>query len=366
MENGVSRTKFLNALGNGNATESGQISRLARYINLVCPIASEEQKKRLAGLFTAPFEETCIQRSLLKDASGRGLLFPSEICLLKGKQKTGKSHAAIALAASVLGCKDFGYTATEPENAKVIYFDTEQSRKTVVLLHKKVYALLGWDTEQPRGNFAAVSLRVGEGADLPTWRQKQIEEICGLLSPTFVIVDGLVDVVPGCSFNDVEKSSEAVSFLLNLASKFDCTVATILHTNKADENSRGHAGSICEQKAAEIWQIEKKKGDIFQLSQVLSRFAPVEGFSFTLDKEGLPRPKARQKAPEGPDELQILALAVLQREEKLSYSLLRDRIQAVEGCKETKAKDLINALISSGKVAKDATKNGKSSYYRVV
>jgi len=76
--------------------------------------------------------------------------------------------------------------------------------------------------------------------------------------------------------------------------------------------------------------------------------------------------KARQKAPEGPDELQILALAVLQREEKLSYSLLRDRIQAVEGCKETKAKDLINALISSGKVAKDATKNGKSSYYRVV
>jgi hypothetical protein len=95
----------------------------------------------------------------------------------------------------------------------------------------------------------------------------------------FVFLDGVVDLCQ--AFNDEEKSRAVVRQLEAHAEKYGAAILGLIHTNKYNDEARGHLGAIMQQKSAEIYQVNKE-GNTAQVTQPFSRFAPVPAFSFTF------------------------------------------------------------------------------------
>ena len=133
------------------------------------------------------------------------------------------------------------------------------------------------------GRVRAYSLREMDVSE----RLSFVERVSQEHSPTAVFVDGIADTIP--DFNDIEQSQEAIQRMMAMSARLHCAVIFILHTNKADNNMKGHLGTLATQKCADVFQVEKK-GNIFHVSESESRNLPIKDFKFTIDDNGIPQP----------------------------------------------------------------------------
>ena len=118
-------------------------------------------------------------------------------------------------------------------------------------------------------------------------RMKYIEQRIIDHKPNAVFIDGIADLLS--DFNDIAQSQEAIQNMMTLSSKYKTAVFFVLHTNKSDNNMKGHLGTLATQKCADVFQVEKK-GNIFHVSESESRNLPIKDFKFTIDDNGIPQP----------------------------------------------------------------------------
>ena len=202
-----------------------------------------------------------------------GLIARANLHTLQGQKKAGKSAAGLALIVAAIKGEFIGITPSR-ENLAVLWIDTEQDKNTLRQKAKAVLSMAGRET-MPE-SLKIVTLRgYGSPADALAATLQAIAENAA----DFVFLDGVVDLCQ--AFNDEEKSRAVVRQLEAHAEKYGAAILGLIHTNKYNDEARGHLGAIMQQKSAEIYQVNKE-GNTAQVTQPFSRFAPVPPFSFTF------------------------------------------------------------------------------------
>ena len=206
----------------------------------------------------------------------------SDVSSTKGKAKNGKSYLESIFIASSLGYQGMNIHTLYPD-AIAVYFDTEQNPRNTARIAKRVHILLGWDVKSNNDRFRAYSLR-----SMPMdERLPYIEKIIAKIKPDLVVIDGIADLIN--DFNNIEESSKIIDAIMKISTQYNCHVNCVLHTNKslADNNMKGHLGTLLLQKSSDVYEVEKK-GDTFNVTETDSRNLPIEDFSFSLDGNGIP------------------------------------------------------------------------------
>lgn len=202
-----------------------------------------------------------------------GLIARANLHTLQGTKKAGKSAAGLALIVAALKGEFIELTPSRPD-LSILWIDTEQDRNTLRQKARAVLAMAGLQAMPERVKI--VTLRgYGSPEDLLAATLQAIADNAA----DFVFLDGVVDLCQ--AFNDEEKSREVVRQLEAYAEQYGAAILGLIHTNKRDNEARGHLGAIMQQKSAEIYQVNKD-GDTARVSQPFSRFAPVPDFSFTF------------------------------------------------------------------------------------
>lgn len=207
------------------------------------------------------------------------------ISLWIGKAKQGKTFAlTMALAAAETGewlMNKLKITLPE-QNKSIILFDTEQSRYHVQRVIKRIAKLS--EISEPI-NLTAYGLR----KYTPAERLELIEyAIYNSENLGFVVIDGIRDLIT--SINDEEQSSMISSKLLRWSEELNIHIAVVLHTNKADNNARGHLGTELTNKSESVISIgrDTEIQDQMIIKPEYCRSREFLPFGFKIDDYGNP------------------------------------------------------------------------------
>lgn len=256
---------------------------------LLRPEVTDDNVEQLLGLaYINPTEELQAPAVCLEVKQETG---PAIICtlgnfsLIIGKAKSRKTFfITIALAAAVRndGVLNTFCGSLPSDQARVLYFDTEQGKYHVQKAVKRVLTLS--ETQQPE-NFRAYGLRRFSPADRLRLIEHAIQHTPNL---GFVVIDGIRDLVS--SINDEELATMMASRLLKWSEEYKIHILCVLHQNKGDNNARGHLGTELQNKAESVLSITKSSEDkeISIVEAEYCREKEFEPFAFSIDENGLP------------------------------------------------------------------------------
>lgn len=200
------------------------------------------------------------------------------ILVMQGKAKAFKSFAVSGIV-SAIEDDCLGFTMTEGVE-KILYIDTEQASSHVKKVLIRIYRLCGWSQEHDNEKITMLAIREFNASE----RLEVIKEAINDLRPDIVVIDGIRDLL--ADFNDVKESSRIINELMIITTTYNCGIITVIHTNKADNNARGHLGSELYNKAETVLQVANKDGTA-SVKPHHSRNIEIEPFSFRV-VDGLP------------------------------------------------------------------------------
>ena len=188
----------------------------------------------------------------------------------KGREKMGKSAAGIMLIVAALGGS---FLDLQPQRGdlSVLWIDCEQDRATLRKRAKAALQMAGQASTIDR--LKICTLKATEPAQRLETALNAIKET----QADFVFLDGAVDLCE--DFNDNKAAAKVVDALLKATDEANCSILSVIHTNKKDDEARGHLGTILQQKSSEIYEVSKA-GDIARVRQELCRFAAVPDIAF--------------------------------------------------------------------------------------
>ena len=223
-----------------------------------------------------------------------------DMIIITGKAKSGKTSFVVIICASILGCCDF----CEPlkPDAKILYFDTEQSADDSFAVRDNVHELMGWDKNErnPRFrfyNFRDAEITTEDGSYrlmTPHEIAETIENEIDLMRPDAVILDGCTDLMEE-GINDVAESTAIVRKLLHICSKYNIALITVVHENEGEGSTspRGHVGRELVRKCNSVISVTKcgTEGDYYYtVKNPTCRHKNFETWSFRLNDDKLPYP----------------------------------------------------------------------------
>lgn len=277
---------------------------------------------------------------------GTGTLPRGDLQAIKAKSKNGKSFLCAILIASVMGCDRFKFEAVE-QGATVLYFDTEQNKRNTAALAKRVYSLMGWNTDHNEARFKAFSLRSKTISERLPIVVRQVEKN----KPTAAFVDGVADLLE--DFNDVEQSNRLINTLMRLSADTDTAIVCVLHTNKRkeDTNMKGHLGTILLQKASDVFEVEKDKSTFF-VTETDCRNIAISDFAFAIDESGVPTiaPDGKTTQAEQKEENKVFEVVGIMTEvfektdaakQGINYNDLKEAYKVYGTCSDGTAKERI-------------------------
>ena len=276
------------------------------------------------------------------------------IQVVKGREKTGKSAFGIALIVSALSG---GFLGLEPTRGdlKVLWIDTEQDKGTLRERAKSALSMASEDTHCDR--LSVVPLKGEATGDRLELTLQAIREV----RPDFVFLDGVVDLCEDS--NDNKESRKVVEGLVRITEECECAILGVLHTNKKDDEARGHLGTIAQQKGSEIYEMKKSNTGAATVEQSLSRFAssrPITfmfGDNFTLTSaEGEPTDDDKRK-----DELSNLFMKIFDGHDKIRKCDLIKKLILYDGRSKSTAKRAIEDAERLNVIIKESV--GNSVYY---
>lgn len=271
---------------------------------------------------------------------------------IKAKAKQGKTHSILCLMIGILK-GSFLNIKSNIDFPKICYFATEEHKRSVAMLAKKVHRACELEDNTNNDAFLVYSLRSDAVDDRVTYIKAKTEQE----HPDIIFIDGVRDLVR--DFNNIEESNRIIQFLMQLSEQQDCAVVCVLHTNKAasDNSMRGHLGTELLNKCSDVLEV-RKEGDIFRVEETDCRNMPTGEWAFSLDDNKIPvavvvepqTTKAEQRIMAMQENFQhILAINKV-----LSYTQLVVEYQEVAGVKEPTAKKHISEALKNCLIRKGA------------
>ena len=184
-----------------------------------------------------------------------------------------------------------------------------------------------------------------------------------------VIIDGISDLVS--SINDEEQATIAMNMLMRLSADYNVHIMTVLHTNKDNNNARGHLGTYFQNKAETVFCISRDSNekDVSNVVATHSRDLDILDFSIRITEDGLPTIdddfKASKTSKKGlkldlKDAIlyEIIEMAFNEN----TYLTYKDLWQKIQFCYEVKLADSLGEnkakiLLTKGKDLGYITKN---------
>lgn len=314
---------------------------------------------------------TCL--SLVGDTHDGVISTLGNFSLIIGKAKSKKTFSlslflSALVANKTLSGKFKGYL---PDGkTRVVFFDTEQSRKHVQRFYHRVCRLLG--IENPV-NFETYCLRKHSP-------QERLEIIEYFISTEpdlgFVAIDGIRDLVT--SINDEEEATKIASCLLRWTEEKNIHVVTVLHQNKRDENARGHLGTELVNKAETVLSVSLDPQDrkISIVEPEFCRDREPDIFAFTVNENGLPelvgdwkRPETKSKKTMAPNEISedyhkdILKEIFKDLGKEVKGSELLDRIKTLFEIGDSRAKEFRTHYLSKKWIERTGHPNSPKAVY---
>lgn len=168
----------------------------------------------------------------------------------------------------------------------VLHFDTEQGKYHAQRVFKRV---IDMNDDADVGCYHTFGLRaIGYKTRLKFieyYMQKVVDEgnEVGL-----VVIDGIADLVS--DVNNLEESNMCVQKIMELSSRFNCHIVTVIHSNFGSDKPTGHLGSFCEKKCESQIALEKNtvNDGWITVSCKRSRGFSFETFSFKVNEIGFP------------------------------------------------------------------------------
>ena len=240
-------------------------------------LLTEKRYRRLGLVSIHDVEEEEIPLLTVADGTDKvNLLTEGSLTIICGPAKTGKSTFEALLIATMLkgklGCME------RQKVCKVGYIDTEQRKASTIKLYHTILDLAGMPEENDYDKLQVYNQR----KFLKDEKFDALEEICQNCQDGVLVVDNAVDYVS--NFNEPEQSQDFVVKLMAYSAKYNVALVVAIHTNKGNENLRGHLGTILEQKADHILQIEKELND-FKVSTKNARGLAIPEFKFWYDED---------------------------------------------------------------------------------
>jgi hypothetical protein len=204
-----------------------------------------------------------------------------DISTLKGAAKARKSFAGNVFMSALLS-EDFvlgQFKTNLPKGSeRVIYFDTEQSKRDVNLAHRAIRQQLGVEPT----NLDVYSLKRYNPAQRIKYLQEIIKRTPNL---GFVFIDGVRDLV--LSINSEDETSIVMGVLMTLVDVYNIHIMCVIHTNKNDNNARGHLGGELKNKSSTVFEVavDQYNDNISTVKAEVSRRFPMEDFSFKVEND---------------------------------------------------------------------------------
>ena len=195
--------------------------------------------------------------------------------VVKGRPKTGKTTALVWIIAALLGCPDLPYVGSMPAIDHVLWADTEQSRVHIALIRNRVGRLMSGELSW-NSRLTLVSLRPYS----PHARLRLIEHLVQINSTVRVLViDNIADLT--ISILDDVEAGELMRRLFRLIESRKLLVVSVLHTNKTNTHSRGHLGSLADQRAEVLLNVESRDG-VMRVEAELTRNSPIPAVEYMI------------------------------------------------------------------------------------
>jgi len=171
-------------------------------------------------------------------------------------------------------------------NRKLIHFDTEQGKWHCKRVFMRVVDMIG-DNKIPDfyETFSLRELNYNTRRQYIEYKLQQMTDNGDKIG--LVVIDGIADLVS--DVNDLKHSNLVVQWLMEVTSRFNCHIVTIIHSNYGSDKPTGHLGSLLEKKA-ELQYTLKANKDTGCIDVVCrrTRNVPFEPFSFNLTDTNLP------------------------------------------------------------------------------
>lgn len=197
-----------------------------------------------------------------------------------GMAKSKKTFALTMFVSALIGCLRLYDKFNAHSKNDVLYIDTEQSPSDVQKITKRVKKIVG----DENGLFM-----YGLRPLAPSDRIKAIELLLQHHTVDVLIIDGVRDLL--MDINNAVESTEVMTKLMKWSYDYDIHIATVLHQNKGNGESRGHIGTELNNKAESILRISKDDTDdnVSWIEEVFGRGKGFDKFKFYVDDNGIPK-----------------------------------------------------------------------------
>lgn len=275
---------------------------------------------------------------------GVGCIPRGDIQGLGGKMKNGKTTAGLCIVIALLKGEFMGFKSAR-NNYKCLIVDTEQSVINAVGKVKIIHRLVGWPENTNSQRLVSISLRNIS----PEKRLGYLEEAINIEQPDFVLLDGVADICT--DFMDSAKSRETIDKLMKLSKT--CAIMCVLHTNKKDEEFRGHLGTELMNKCSEAYVV-CKTDDIAKVRQVVCRNEQLADWAFSIGEGGVPEGEViLSKADEKKDELSKVFAKIFGEKGEYCYTDLCKACMAEFKVKDRRAKDIMKEAVQQSIISKN-------------
>ena len=205
--------------------------------------------------------------------------------LVIGKPKSRKTFLITSIVSAVIiGTSSIeGLNGDLPNALHVHYFDTEQGDDDLDLTIKRIYKQIG---NSNKDKIIFYRLRPIDSR----LRVALIEFVIQRLEkPTFIVIDGLRDMLPK-GINDESDATVVTSKLLRWTYEKKSHILLALHENKNDENARGVIGTEAVNKAETVLSVTKETWNsaISTVKAKYCRGLEFESFSFKVNEDEIP------------------------------------------------------------------------------
>tara|TARA_R110000744_G_scaffold373654_1_gene485953 strand:- start:184 stop:999 length:816 start_codon:yes stop_codon:yes gene_type:complete len=196
-----------------------------------------------------------------------------------GLAKSKKTFALTMFVSALVGGLKLFDTFNANASSSVLYIDTEQSPADVQKITKRVKIMVGSEDKLFMYGLRPLS---------PKHRIEAIKILLDKHKVDVLVIDGVRDLV--MDINNAVESTEVMTLLMRWSFDYDLHIATVLHQNKGDGNSRGHIGTELNNKSEAILRVTKDENDssVSYIEEVFGRGKGFDKFSFRVNDNGLP------------------------------------------------------------------------------
>lgn len=324
-----------------------QDERCKEYLKL-----EDEARSRLEGLYRIDLTQNYPDPESAVTINGIPVITLGNLQSVKAKAKNGKTMFLSIIMAALLKGECLGIERLTDEGTRVLFFDNEQHINTAAKVVKRVHQLCGISIQENSEQFTAFCLT-------PMDVEKRIDFICDKIrqfAPQVAFVDGIADLI--WDFNDLVTSEKCVDRLYKVAQECNTAVVCVLHENKADNNMRGHLGTVLLKAGTDTFEVKRiDKSQNFIVTHTETRFKPVGDYYFSVGDDGTPcasdaAPVSKQQKQK--DDIYSNIQLVFKGMSQLRYTDLCTEYQEVAGCSERTAKLHIANSLKWGFLSRDS------------